>query len=102
MTSASPFAPPRFDADYLRNPAPPYPPLSRRMGEQGRVVLRVLVSSAGRPDVVEVYDSSGAPRLDQAALETVKRWTFVPARQGDRPVVARVLVPISFSLRGEN
>jgi len=44
--------------------------------------------------------SSGSPRLDQAALDTVKRWRFVPARQGDQSVAAWVVVPISFSLEG--
>lgn len=92
--------PPRFDADYLHNPPPPYPPLARRMGEQGRVVLRVLVSADGHAERVELRTSSGSPRLDESALATVRRWTFVPARQGDQPVPAWVLVPISFTLEG--
>jgi protein TonB len=95
-----PDIPPRFNADYLQNPAPPYPALSRRMGEQGRVVLRVLVSAAGLPEKVELKSSSGSSRLDQSALDTVKHWKFVPARQGDTPVPAWVLVPISFTLQG--
>jgi protein TonB len=95
-----PVVPPRFNADYLQNPAPPYPPLARRMGEQGRVVLRVLVSPAGLPEKVELKSSSGSPRLDQSALDTVKHWKFIPARQGDQPVPAWVLVPISFTLQG--
>jgi protein TonB len=92
--------PPRFNADYLQNPPPPYPPLARRMGEHGRVVLRVLVSSDGLPERVELRTSSGSPRLDDSALATVRRWKFVPARQGDHPVPAWVLVPISFTLQG--
>lgn len=99
-TPAPPLIPPSFSADYLHNPAPAYPPLSRRMGEQGRVVLRVLVNADGAPDRVELRTSSGSARLDGAALETVKRWKFVPARQGERPVAAWVLVPIAFALEG--
>lgn len=95
-----PVIPPRFNADYLQNPAPPYPALARRMGEQGKVTLRVLVSTEGVADKVELRSSSGSNRLDQSALDTVKRWKFVPARQGDKPVAAWVLVPISFSLEG--
>lgn len=91
--------PPRFDADYLDNPAPVYPALSRRLGEQGRVLLRVYVLADGSVGQVEVRESSGFERLDRAARETVVRWRFVPARQGERPVAAWVLVPISFSLR---
>ena len=90
---------PRFDADYLDNPAPAYPPLSRRMGEHGRVLLRVHVTPDGIAAQVEIRESSGFERLDKAARDTVQRWRFVPARQGDRGVAAWVLVPISFSLR---
>jgi protein TonB len=97
---AQPVVPPSFSADYLRNPAPAYPPLARRLGEQGKVVLHVLVTAEGEPDRIEVSTSSGSPRLDGAALGAVKRWKFIPARQGDRPVPAWVQVPISFNLRG--
>lgn len=90
---------PRFDADYLSNPAPAYPPLSRRMGEEGKVVLRVHVESDGRPSQIEIRTSSGSPRLDQAALEAVVRWRFVPAKRGDEAVAAWVLVPITFNLK---
>jgi periplasmic protein TonB len=93
-------APPSFNADYLSNPAPPYPALSRRMGEEGRVVVRVLVSTEGHAERIELRTSSGHPRLDDVALDTVRKWKFVPAKQGDQPVAAWVLVPISFSLKG--
>ncbi|MDR0441557.1 MAG: energy transducer TonB, partial [Candidatus Accumulibacter sp.] len=68
----------RFDADYLRNPKPPYPPLSRRMREEGRVVLRVLVTIDGGAGDVEVRNSSGSARLDESALRTIRRWKFIP------------------------
>lgn len=93
-------APPRFDAEYLNNPPPAYPSMARRLREQGRVVLRVLVSIAGDAERVEVRTSSGSARLDEAARDTVKRWRFVPARQGAEAVAAWVLVPISFALEG--
>lgn len=90
----------RFDADYLLNPAPGYPALARRMGEEGKVVLRVFVESTGRPSQIEVKFASGSPRLDQAAQEAVWRWKFVSARRGDEAVGAWVLVPIVFNIRG--
>ncbi|MGV8991358.1 MAG: energy transducer TonB [Thiobacillus sp.] len=93
-----PVTQPRFNADYLDNPKPPYPSASRRMGEEGEVRLRVHVDTAGQAQQIEVYRSSGFPRLDQAALDTVKQWRFVPARQGDQPIPAWVIVPIKFSL----
>jgi protein TonB len=93
-----PTTPPSFNAAYLDNPPPNYPPLARRSGEQGRVLLRVLVTPGGVAETVELRTSSGSSRLDNAALEVVKRWRFVPARRGDQPVAAWVLVPINFTL----
>ena len=90
--------PPSFDAAYLRNQPPRYPAASRRTGETGRVLLRVLVSATGEPEKVELHTSSEFERLDNAALETVRTWKFVPAHQAGRAVAAWVQVPISFSL----
>lgn len=94
-------APPRFSADYLRNPKPNYPGLSRRLQEEGTVVLRVYVSPQGAPERVELNKSSGHARLDESALETVKQhWKFVPAKRGNTPIGGWVLVPIAFTLQG--
>lgn len=91
-------APPRFDADYLDNPRPAYPAMSRRLGEEGKVLLRVLVGSEGRAHEVQLKEGSGFARLDQAAREAVLRWRFVPARKGGEAVEGWVLVPITFNL----
>ena len=92
--------PPVFNANYLENPAPAYPALSRRLGEQGKVILRVLVNPSGAAAEVQVRSSSGHPRLDDAARDTVLRWKFVPASRAAEPVAAWVLIPISFRLEG--
>ena len=91
---------PVFNADYLHNPYPVYPALSRRMGEQGLVLLRVLVTAKGDPSAIELKTGCGYARLDRAAQEAVRQWKFVPARRGEQPVDAWVLVPIRFSLKG--
>ena len=90
--------PPVYEADYLRNPPPPYPRLSRRLREEGEVELRVRVDPAGQPVVVELARSSGSGRLDEAALRTVRDWRFAPARRGGQAVAAWVRVPILFKL----
>lgn len=95
----APVSAPRFDAAYLNNPAPPYPAMSRRLNEQGRTVLRVRVSVEGLPLDIQLFASSGFPRLDEAALEAVRRWKFVPAKQGDKIVEAWVQVPLAFQLK---
>lgn len=94
-----PPTPPRA-ADYLSNPKPPYPALSRRLGEEGVVRLNILVNADGTVARAEIEKSSGYTRLDEAALRTVQSsWKFEPARQAGKPVQAWVIVPIQFSLR---
>ena len=99
-SGAAPVMPPGFTAAYLHNPAPVYPAAARRNREEGKVLLRVYVSPAGTAEKIEIQTSSRSPRLDQAALEAVRAWRFVPARQGDTPVAAWVIVPINFALEG--
>jgi protein TonB len=93
--------PPKFGVAYLNNPRPEYPRLSQRAGEEGKVVMKVLVSVEGRPDSVEVISSSGFERLDKAAVAAVKQWRFEPARKGGKALSAYVNVPLSFSLTQE-
>lgn len=88
----------RFDAAYLHNPRPAYPVASRRLGEEGKVVLKVRVASDGRALAVDLEKSSNFERLDEAARQVVARWRFVPARRGDEVVESSVLVPLVFRL----
>jgi len=90
--------PPRFDAAYLNNPVPAYPTVSRRLGEKGRVWLRVFVNADGSARDVAIETSSGYARLDSAAKQAVERWRFTPARDGSAAIGAWVVVPISFTL----
>lgn len=94
-----PVSPPRFDADYLDNPAPSYPSLSRRLGEQGKVMLKVYVDVNGMPAKIELQKTSGFERLDNSAMETVKQWKFMPAKQGGQSIAAWVMVPIKFNVK---
>ena len=90
--------PPAFNAAYLRNPPPMYPAIARRSGEEGTVMLRVLVGRDGAPLKVEVDQSSRSRLLDDAAQDAVKGWRFVPARRGTETIEAWVRVPVSFRL----
>jgi protein TonB len=91
--------PPRYEADYLSNPAPEYPALSQSLGEQGLVMLRVHITADGRADQVLLQQGSGFLRLDRAAREVIWRWRFIPARRGTENVPGWVVVPIRFNLR---
>ncbi|MBX9904656.1 MAG: energy transducer TonB [Burkholderiales bacterium] len=94
----APATPPLFNAAYLRNPAPVYPAVARRSGDQGTVMLKVLVSPEGAPLRVELDQSSGSKPLDTAALDAVKGWRFVPARRGAQNIEGWVRVPVVFKL----
>lgn len=95
---ADPSSPPLFNAAYLRNPAPAYPATARRSGDQGTVMLKVLVSPEGAPLRVELEQSSGSRSLDVVAQDAVKGWRFVPARRGAQNVEGWVRVPVVFKL----
>ncbi len=94
----APVTPPRTDAAHLNNPAPQYPALSRRLGEQGRVMLDVYILPDGSVGETKLNRSSGFPRLDNAALQAVKTWKYVPAKRGDKPIPFWYVQPVSFVL----
>ena len=99
----APPAPPRIqlpdsNADYLNNRPPVYPPLSRRLGEQGQVVVRVFIGTDGKASRAELRTSSGFDRLDQAALRTAQEWTYVPGKVNGEPKAMWFNVPIRFVL----
>jgi protein TonB len=77
---------------------PTYPPVSRRNGEEGVVRLKVLVDEKGRPKDVQVAQSSGFPRLDEAAKQAVSRWKFVAATNGSSAIQAWTQVAVNFKL----
>ena len=90
---------PSSDASHLNNPKPVYPAVSKRLGEQGKIVLRVLIGADGIPQKVEIKQSSGFERLDEAAIATVQRWKFVPGKRNGVPEAMWNIVPINFVLR---
>lgn len=89
---------PSSSADYLNNPPPPYPAQSKRLGEQGRVLVRVRIEIDGSASAAEVAASSGFQRLDLAALQTVKRWRYVPGKRAGVAEAMWFSVPIHFVL----
>lgn len=89
---------PRVDARHLNNPAPAYPPASRRLREEGTVLLDVHILPDGSVREVRLRASSGFARLDQAALNAVRHWRYVPAQRGDKPIAYWYSQPVVFSL----
>ena len=90
---------PSTSAAHLNNPAPTYPAMSKRLGETGRVVVRVLIGPDGRAQDARIQRSSGFDRLDQVALETARdRWRYVPGTRNGVPEAMWFNVPLNFVL----
>lgn len=89
---------PVFNASYLNNPAPYYPLAAKRNGIQGKVLLNVVVKTDGTAASVQISQSSGSKTLDEAALEAVKQWKFIPARRQGQLTQANVIVPVEFKI----
>ena len=89
---------PTSKADYLHNPPPDYPRMSKRLGEQGKVVVKVLIGEDGRAQKVELLTTSGFERLDKSAMEAAMRWRYVPGKRGGVAEAMWYQVPIQFTL----
>jgi protein TonB len=75
---------------------PEYPTMSRRLGEEGAVVLLLTLDEDGRVTEATVDTSSGFERLDEAAVKEAKRprnWKFVPGTVNGKPA------PMQFKFR---
>ena len=81
--------------------APVYPALSRRLGEEGKLVLRVELDESGQVNIAQVVNSSGYKRLDEAAMAAVKTWRCNPPMRSGNPVRAIALQPFNFVLQGD-
>lgn len=84
---------------YRFNKSPAYPGLARKRGQEGTVVLQVLVNTNGRVDDLEIEKSSGFASLDRAAAASVRKWSFEPGRRGEEKIPMRVRVPVTFKLK---
>ncbi len=80
------------------NPKPRYPERARAEGREGTALLKVTVLSTGKVGEALIEQSSGHTDLDRSAVEAVMKWTFLPARRGENPVVSSVRIPVTFAL----
>lgn len=96
--TAVPVSAPVLNAKAQYNAPPVYPQLSRKLREQGTVVLELTVLINGSVADVIVLQSSGYPRLDQAALSAVQHWRYRAARRGDTAIDYRYRQRVAFSL----
>ena len=92
---------PEIDPKFKRRFQPEYPPTSRRLGEEGSVVLQVLVAADGKVQDGKVQKSSGFPRLDEAALKhALRAWRFTPGTEDGKPMTVWHSVKVTFKIEG--
>jgi protein TonB len=84
---------------YQLNTPPTYPGLARKRGQEGTVILQVLVNREGRVDDLKIDTSSNLTLLDRAAVTAVRKWSFEPGRRGEERVPMWVRVPVTFKLK---
>lgn len=89
---------PSSNADYLNNPKPVYPAMSKRLGEQGKTIVRVLIGVDGLPKSASIRQSSGYERLDEAARTAVMSWRYVPGKRNGVVEPMEFNVPINWVL----
>jgi len=77
---------------------PMYPPVSRRLREQGTVVLQLLVLTDGSVASAEVASSSGYPFLDDAALYNAYNWRLEPGTIEGEPAAMWGRFAVTFKL----
>lgn len=82
-----------------KNSPPIYPRVSKRLGEEGVVRVRLDISIAGTTTHAIIIQTSGFDRLDKAALKAVKNWRFKPAMKGDRPIETSIDIPVRFTIQ---
>lgn len=91
-----PTTPAQVDPNYLHRPNPVYPAVSKRLREAGTVLLRVSLDASGSVSDITIQTTSDFPRLDQAAIEAVRQWRFIPATRGQQAIASTAFVPIEF------
>lgn len=84
---------------YNANPPPKYPRVAIKRGYQGTAELMVLVNMNGMVDDAWLFESSGYSILDNAALQSVRSWSFTPGKRGNHPIEMWVRVPVRFQLQ---
>jgi len=88
-----------YDPLPIVNPSPKYPRSARARGEEGMVILDMVIETNGRVSAVTIVTTSGYAALDTAAVEAVRRWRFEPARNVMKCLSIRRKMPIVFKLK---
>ena len=82
---------------FLHKEIPVYPMMARKLGREGKVVLKLTIDEKGNLLDVEVIKKADYG-FTEAAVEAVKKSTFLPAKKDGNPIASRAILPIRFQL----
>jgi TonB family protein len=88
------------DVVFDRQPKPRYPMVSRKLGEEGTVIVKGCIEENGSIKNIEIINGSGYKRLDAEAIEAVRQWTFSGGNQKSKKIISCYRIPIQFVLEG--
>lgn len=102
VSSSSPGVETEFGARgapaFLKMKRPVYPRLARRLGKEGKVVLRLTIDEKGALTNLDVVEPAGYG-FTEAAVEAVKGSTFSPAHEQGRTIASRARLTVRFVLK---
>jgi len=87
------------DIIFESQPKPRYPMVSRKLGEEGTVIIKGCIEGDGSIKNTEIIHGSGFKRLDLEAIKTVSQWTFLGSHQKNKKIIC-YRIPIKFVLEG--
>jgi len=87
-----------YDSLALKNKLPKYPTVAKRNGEEGLVLVEVLVGEDGRLRNLKIIKSSESEILDRAAVNAISEWSFIPAKKAGAAIISKIIIPINFKL----
>ena len=83
---------------FIHQEIPVYPILARRLGKEGRVILKLLIDENGKLRNIEVVEAAGFG-FTEAAIEAVKKSTYAPGYRNGEGVLSKALLPVRFHLQ---
>jgi len=76
-----------------------YPPSSKRLSEQGNVVVKSCLDDKAKITEVTVQEASSFPKLDEAALKYARELRYAPATENGKPIAGCFSFRVKFQLK---
>ena len=85
------------EPELLFSSPPIYPAMARQARVEGQVTIDAVIDTTGKLTNMTVV--SGAPLLQQAALDSLRTWKYQPGYLNEKPVPTKTSITVNFHLR---